>query len=366
MPTKKKTEVGRLTVFAATNRDPIGPEDVPTGFGTRFNPKGVDELRYAKGILAGLPQGKRAVRPPTVDSLTVYPETIMPGAEPALGSAALLTELEPLLLDEDGRAKADLLVYLHGFSTTFREALAFTAQTVHNIRHWAQRAGIAIPDFVPLVFTWPSNGVVSIDDYRDDFQEARRSGLALLRFLARLSRYAADRARRAEAIWLDADKRGASPQPVNIHLIVQSMGHQVLADMLRHEAGAVQLGKVLSTGGDIGRSAFGPTGDLAGLRSLAQRIVAYSNADDGPLNLSQKVRGGEPRLGHVGPDDPLPGPGVTAVDVSAVMEGDDVTGHYYGRLNGRVQIDIAHVLGGAEPHQIPKRHPLGPWRYRLS
>ena len=74
-----------------------------------------------------------------------------------------------------------------------------------------------------------------------------------------------------------------------------------------------------------------------------------------------------PRLGCAGPDDPLPGPALSAVDVGSVITGEgDYAGHFYGRLAPLVQRDMVRVLAGTAPEAIANRRPIGLRRYRLA
>ena len=157
-------------------------------------------------------------------------------------------------------------VYVHGFQTSFDDALAVTAQVAHNLTvQAALQDDLRLLPLVPIAFTWPSDGVLKA--YWSDAEDAAMSGVGLSRFIARSSAFVADRARAAALRHAKAKRPGPPPRPVRIHLMVQSMGHQVLAAALAWRQKAETpagwlLDTVLSTAADIEKSAFAEGGTL--------------------------------------------------------------------------------------------------------
>ncbi|WP_291295217.1 alpha/beta hydrolase [Elioraea sp.] len=370
-------QAGDLSIHFCTNRNPTGPAKAPTGFGEGFGPQGPKELRYGSASFTGFAAGIPALDRPTRVSLAVYREELADPDHLALGSTALLSSIEDRLLDKAGNARADILVYVHGYQTSFDEALAVTAQVAHNIAVQAAIADDArLLPLVPIAFTWPSDGALTAKAYWSDAGDAAMSGVGLHRFLARFSAFVADRARAAALRHAKAKRPGPPPRPVRIHLVVQSLGHQVLAAALAAmRPGYVQAGSqagwlldtVLSTGADIEKNAFAKGGALRPLLALARHVVVYSSETDGALKASEAVRFAGLRLGRAGPDDPLPGPALSTVDVGAVITGEgDMAGHFYGRLSPLVQRDMVRVMAGSAPEAIANRRPIGLRRYRLA
>jgi esterase/lipase superfamily enzyme len=362
MPARRTVAAEDVTVLFATNREPLGDPRQPSGFGTRPNNDGA-ELRFGACIFAGAMRVRREVKPPSNPSLTPFPED---RARNVLGSAALFERVRAMGFDDQHRATHDLLVYVHGFETTFDEALAVTAQTVINMA--SVRLGLPADQrprpLIPVVFTWPSDGERSVRAYWDDVDDAERSGPALRRAMQFLAGFLAAPFGTPPV---------ASGPPMRLVLMVQSMGHLVLSSAIRDDRFPAVIDLAVSTGGDIEADAFERADRYARLPDLVGRSVIYHSEKDGPLQISQKLRAARlgfghagPRLGQTGPVRALPHATVETVDVSEVLAGaNDDLYHFYGRLNPNVQADILRVLAGIPAHAVPHRRSLGDRRYAL-
>ncbi|WP_114376796.1 alpha/beta hydrolase [Elioraea thermophila] len=352
---------GDLTVFFATNRNPVGDPVRPDGFGTALNGDGA-ELRFGAARFAGLAASWSHDVPTGRHALGVFAED--PGAG-VLGSTELSARLQRLLGGQGEAATHDLLLYVHGFQTGFAEALALTARIAVNLEAIRR----AMPEeerprpLVPTVFTWPSDGVLGTRAYWSDVKDAERSGEALRRAVNLLVDVLAEVAA--------ARPLGAAPRLV---LMVQSLGHAVLASALSALDFPGGIDVVLSTGADIEADAFGREGGLRRLPELVPRTVVYHCERDGALQLSQKLRSNPVRFRfagfRLGQRGPLRDPGVAtveAVDVGAVVIGTgDDTHHFYGRRNRTVQADMLRVLAGIPPSLIAGRSPAGAGRFVLG
>jgi esterase/lipase superfamily enzyme len=93
----------------------------------------------------------------------------------------------------------DLLVFVHGFNTSFEDAAVRAAQVAADINF----------DGTVVLFSWPS--AASVTSYIRDEQSARNAGFHLLRVL------------RGHA---------AAASPDRIHLLGHSMGSEVIAKAL--------------------------------------------------------------------------------------------------------------------------------------
>lgn len=352
---------GGPIVFFATNRDPLGDPVRPDDFGTRLNGDGA-ELRFGAARFAGLAQGWSRDTPTGRHALDVFAED--PGAG-VLGSTELSARLRRLLGEQGEAATHDLLLYVHGFQTTFAEALALTARIGLNLEAIRR----ALPDaerprpLVPMVFTWPSDGVLSTSAYWSDVQDAERSGDALRRTVRLLVDLLAEVAAQRPL--------GAAPRLI---VMVQSLGHAVLASALSAADFPGGIDVVLSTGADIEADAFDRNGGLRRLPELVPRTVVYHCERDGALQLSQKLRSrivpfrlAGFRLGQRGPLRDLRAANVEAVDVGGVLAGiGDPSYHFYGRLSRTVQADMLRVLAGIPPGLIAGRSPAGTGRFVLG
>ena len=242
-----------------------------------------------------------------------------------------LLSLDPVTHDDffaqvdgfgEGRGEAgreDILVFIHGFNTTFDSAARRTAQIAYDL------------DFpgAPILFSWPSDG--NGKAYLADREDATWSVQHMEAFLGDL-----------EA--MGDDKR--------IHLIAHSMGNQVLIQALhtialrRGETPQALFENVILAAPDFDAGAFV---DRVGqdIRSLATRWTIYESDKDLALSASEFLS--VPRLGQ--PVVALEG--MDAVDASGV----DVTPwivpefHSYYATKKRVIADLIAVLKGLGPRE---------------
>jgi esterase/lipase superfamily enzyme len=238
------------------------------------------------------------------------------------------------------------LLFVHGFNYSFTEATERTAA----LCLWLEEGGA--PPLVPFVFTWPSNGMGSIDAYRDDQKDSAASGLALTRLIAAI---ASQRPRRAPVFM--AHSMGAR---------ATRFGMQTIAMMLPGLSPAIFGQAVIMAGDDVADvldhpwralTAEGSAGGLRPLAALAKHVTIGVNRDDGVVWLVSGAINRGDRLGTRGPLHPedLP-PNVKVVDYSMVVAGKDVKpvpqadveanwiGHQYFRNDPRVRADLVALL----------------------
>ena len=172
--------------------------------------------------------------------------------------------------------RGDVLVYVHGFNTSFDFAVMRLAQIVHDIK---------FPG-VPVAFSWPSHA--SAFDYGGDEANAMSSVDALADTL--LALIAAQDAR-PEA------RRG------KIHVIAHSLGNRLtlraldkLNDDPRLAAGRKPFGQIILAAPDVSVAEF--VGRLPSARARADRVSLYFCPDDEALRASEVRHPGEPRAGR--------------------------------------------------------------------
>lgn len=250
------------------------------------------------------------------------------------------------------------LLFVHGFNFGFAEAMARTA----SLCAWLE-AGDG-PDLAPFAFTWPSNGMGSLDAYRDDQKDAEQSGLALARLIAALATLqpktapvylAHSMGARATRYGMEAIEPMLArlPKPVFRQAVI--MAGDDVADVLDHPWRAVT-----------------PDSSAGGLRpiaELARYVTIGVNRDDGVVWLiSGNVNRGD-RLGTAGPAHPgdLPS-NVRVVDYSYVVAGKELKpvppteaeanwiGHQYFRNDPRTRVDLVKLLTtDGPPDQVQGR-----------
>ena len=164
----------------------------------------------------------------------------------------------------------DVLVYVHGFNTSYDEARFRLAQIATDGRFGG----------VPVLFTWPASG--SLFDYEAAKESASSSRDALAQVLVEL---------------------GALPDVGRIHILAHSMGSWLTMEALRQDAIAGKpdlggkLGDVMLAAPDIDVSVF--RNQVAKLD--ASHISLMVSVNDRALGLSRRLAGDRPRLGALNP-----------------------------------------------------------------
>ncbi len=184
------------------------------------------------------------------------------------------------------RYKDQVLVFVHGYNTSFEEALYRTAQIAHDIEF----------DGLPAMYSWPSRATSL--DYSYDLNSAVRAQSYFIEFLNRL------------AITTRADR---------IHLIAHSLGNRAMLEALRalqrngNYAVKSKIGQIVFAAPDVDRDLFVEI--ASGLRIGAGRTL-YASASDKALILSRQLDG-VPRAGDVPRSGPVVVKGVDTIDISA-------------------------------------------------
>ncbi len=182
-------------VFFLTNRNELRNGGNVVGFGNNPHPKGPHWLRIGTAVV-DITQDEARTRKFANDDeidltdLVVFPEVIHDSPEHHhLGGNRLYTDLRRILRDE----QKDLILYVHGYDTTFKEALWSAAQ----IRLRYNRVLEDLLDdeasapflarcprgFETLAVSWPSDGQ-RLDHWGDRhaaLQSSRALGRALLK-----------------------------------------------------------------------------------------------------------------------------------------------------------------------------------------
>jgi esterase/lipase superfamily enzyme len=164
----------------------------------------------------------------------------------------------------------DILLYVHGFNTSYDEARFRLAQIVTDGRFGG----------VPVLFTWSSSS--SLLDYGAAKESATASRDALANLLRDL---------------------GNAPGVGRVHILAHSMGTWLTMEALRERsiAGSPdlngKLGDVVLAAPDIDLNVF--RGQLA--RLDASHVSVLVSANDKALSLSRMLAGDRPRLGALDP-----------------------------------------------------------------
>jgi esterase/lipase superfamily enzyme len=164
-----------------------------------------------------------------------------------------------------GRSK--VLVFVHGFNNRFDEAVYRLAQIVQDSK----------APVIPVLFSWPSKGVVTLDAYKYDVQSANEARDALKQVLERIT--------------FNRDVK-------DVTVLCHSMGCWTALEALRSKS--VHVKNVLLVAPDVDVDAFRT--EIQQLGRPRPRIALFVSQDDQALKLSKSIWGGKARLGDADPD----------------------------------------------------------------
>lgn len=284
----------RLTVLLATTRRSV-TSDRP---GDRYGPDDGDSLQFA-AVSVNVPSYRaRATgdlpRPTTLRSNVL-------GYRPDPQKDFFVTTTIPVdsnrfvqrLSGELALSRSrDLLVFVHGYNSSFEDAAVRAAQVAADINF----------DGAILLFSWPS--AASVSAYVRDQQSARNAGFQLLRIL------------RHHAV---------AAQPDRVALLGHSMGSEVIGKaftLVGDTDVTPQLSQVVLAAPDVDARIFRRE-ILPRLRTHAQHITLYASSDDDALRASRVVNN-TGRLG-LGGDSLVVLDGMDTIDATRVSA--DILGH---------------------------------------
>ncbi|MGN8048392.1 alpha/beta hydrolase [Curtobacterium sp. 22159] len=213
-----------------------------------------------------------------------------------------------------GANERRIVVFVHGFRTSFRNAMVTTGQLAADL-------GIA---GVTAAFSWPSAN--KLHEYRRDRAEARSSADHLVDFIVDLTQ-----------------RTGVE----SVDVIFHSMGNYLFANAASALVGALaavgrRLGAVVLAAPDVTPSEFS---SVAGLRPMLSSYgTMYATKRDLALGLSGAVRRSQ-RAGTLPPV--VTHRHVDTVDATLVNE--SFIGHAYHVGSRAVIADIFHAIQGDSP-----------------
>lgn len=361
-------------VFFVTNRNELKNGETIVGFGSDPHQQGPHRLRSGHAAVEITEDEARTC--PFADDedinltdLVVYPEVIQDSpAYHHLGSNRLFADLRRLLRDE----QKDLILYVHGYDTSFKKALWSAAR----IRLRYNRVLEDLLDdeasapflarrprgFETLAVSWPSDGQ-RLDHWGD-----RHAALQSSRALGRALLKARDFVERSDCGALaDGFHRAASRLEGRIHVIVEGKGSFVLssefeaflADPCIASALPKLLGQVFMAGADEDPDAFEHEHKLRRLPQLASRVTCYYDPGDLFTGISRISKHPPKRIGNVGPARPIDLANVDIVNCAGVIDPtNDTYGHFYARTNDIVARDMVLSMCGASGEGRPHRQHL--------
>jgi len=388
------TSSSATRTFFLTNRHELKNGDTIVGFGTDPHQKGPHWLRAGNATVDITEDEARGCQyaddeDVNLPELVVYPETIQNSTEHHhLGSNRLFADLQRSVRDE----QKDLILYVHGYDTTFKEALWSAAQIQLRYNRVLEdllddRASAPLlarcpSGFETLVVSWPSDGqrLDHLGDRHAALQSSRAFSRALLKvrdfveqgYQTALADVFDRSASRAEVLREVTSRKFVCPG--QIHVVTQNSGSLVfrlgfqefLADPSIAGSLPKLLGHVFMTGADEDPDTFEDDNKLRRLPELASRVTCYYNPDDLFTGFSRFSKHPPNRIGNAGPDRPVDLANVDIVNCAAVVDPFmDGLGHFYGQTNDILIQDMVLSMCGARAGR-PNRQRLGrPGHFQL-
>ncbi|MGP6088542.1 alpha/beta hydrolase [Antarctobacter jejuensis] len=207
-------------------------------------------------------------------------------------------------------AGRELMLFIHGYNTSFEYAAQRTAQMVHDMGNGT----------VPVLFSWPSRDTTM--GYNADAAVVRLSGRRLALFI--------------EDLVLRSGAR-------SINVVAHSMGNRALTDALEIMAlkrdarpgDQPVLDQVMFAAPDVDADLFAAMANT--FSPLARRMTLYASSTDWALVSSRKLHGSSPRAG-LGGSVLLASRAFDSIDMSTL--GDDMLAHNYFSNDSSALVDM--------------------------
>jgi len=203
--------------------------------------------------------------------------------------------------------RSKVLVFVHGYNNRFDEAVYRLAQIVQDSE----------APSIPVLFSWPSKGLLGVPAYQDDYQSADDARAALAQVLS--------------AIALNRNVK-------EITVLCHSMGCWPAIEALRSNE---KIRNVLLVAPDVDADTFREV--IRRIGNPKPRVALFVAKDDIALRLSRSIWGGKQRLGNIDPDQEpyrsdFERDGVMVFDVTSLQ----------GEAHSRAFEDVGSVMGMIE------------------
>ena len=242
-------------------------------------------------------------------------------------------------LAASSRFKNQAIVFVHGYNTSFDNALYRTAQIANDLHF----------DGAPFVYSWPSGGAIAT--YGWDRESAEGARPQLREFL---------------------DVVTKETKAKSISIIAHSMGNIALLDVLREmnrdKPAGVVINQIILAAPDVSVDDFAAL--AKSIKGISKGVTLYASSNDRALEASRGFWGSY-RIGDVSPAGPALTPGVETIDVTAASTEVFALNHSSYAQNSDLLGDVeALIEHGVHPPEIrsnsmlPVKSAKGDyWRY---
>ncbi|MEM7459609.1 MAG: alpha/beta hydrolase [Pseudomonadota bacterium] len=232
----------------------------------------------------------------------------------------------------NGEGSDSVLLFIHGFNVQFDEALVRAAQLSNDLSR-ENRFNVG----VPVLYSWPSAGALSLEDYQGD----RSRSLGAAPYLEE---------------FLDILTEDLSVSRINI--IAHSMGNRVLTQALedyardyldRHNRDDLEF-RIMLVAADVERDIFDAANGV--FDNLDANVTIYTSDTDRALHISSIVNTNqEKRLGDTDTNRPYIRPSLNyqTIDATAVTTELFGIGHNYYSDNPTILWDMMCTIRETPP-----------------
>ena len=232
----------------------------------------------------------------------------------------------------DGERSDSILLFIHGFNVQFDEALVRAAQLSNDLSR-ENRFNVG----VPVLYSWPSAGALSLEDYQGD----RSRSLSAAPYLEE---------------FLDILTEDISVSRINI--IAHSMGNRVLTQALedyardyleRHNRDDLEF-RIMLVAADVERDIFDAANGV--FDNLDANVTIYTSDTDRALHISNIVNANQAkRLGDTDTNRPYIRPSLNyqTIDATAVTTELFGIGHNYYSDNPTILWDMMCTIRETPP-----------------
>jgi esterase/lipase superfamily enzyme len=253
--------------------------------------------------------------------------TILPNGVQVFANAQEFVAAVREHMEDAGEFRDHAFIFVHGYRTTFEDALYRVAQIAYDMAGSDGR-----PFGTAFLYSWPSGG--HLRDYVYDAESAQ---------------FSVDYLR--EYVDLVLARSGAK----HVHMIAHSMGNRpllaVLDAMAKLRKRPTTINQVILAAPDLDAAQFARIAQ--GIVPITKGVTLYASANDLAMKAARKAYRGSARAGDIAKDGPVLVKGIDSIDISAISTDVIALGHAEYAERRELLNDIALLFRSGErpPHR---------------